>query len=194
MRSPELSAERNETRDLMRRACEGDAAAFRRLHARVAPPLRRYVLRIVRSSAVADDVVQKTFLKVHQARGSYARGVDPLPWLYTIAHRTALDELRHIRRARETWVPGEASAHARATLAGTSEQALPDYPEETIRAMLDALERLPTRQRSALMLTKMQGKTAYEAALALGTTTGAIKLRAHRGYVALRAMLAVDAA
>jgi RNA polymerase sigma-70 factor, ECF subfamily len=192
MPSFEPEDDRDDTIELMRRCCEGDDSAFRLLHKRVAPPLRRYLLRMLRNNALADDVLQKTFLKVHKARRSFAPGVDPLPWLYRIAHRSALDELRRIRRARETWLSTERGACARATLSGSSEQALPHYPEGAVRAVLAALERLPTHQRSAVVLTKMHGKSTHEAAVALGTTRCAIKLRVHRGYIALRAMLEVD--
>jgi DNA-directed RNA polymerase specialized sigma24 family protein len=55
---------------------------------------------MARSRAVAEDVLQATFLKVHRARGAYIRGADPVPWIYAIAHRTFLDD----------WPPARARA------------------------------------------------------------------------------------
>src|SRR5690349_22224189 len=86
-------------RDLMQRYQDGDAAAFRELYALVAPRLLGYLLKMARSRAVADDLLQQTFLKVHRARAAYVRGADPLPWIYSIAHRTFIDETRKSRRA-----------------------------------------------------------------------------------------------
>src|SRR5687767_896142 len=88
-----------EARDLMQRYCDGDASAFRELYALVAPRLLGYLLRMARERALADDLLQQTFLKVHRARAGYVRGADPLPWIYSIAHRTFLDEARKHQRA-----------------------------------------------------------------------------------------------
>src|SRR6476660_6672174 len=86
-------------RDLMQRYQEGDASAFRELYALLAPRLHGYLLKMARSRAVADDLLQQTFLKVHRARAAYIRGADPVPWIYSIAHRTFLDETRRVKRA-----------------------------------------------------------------------------------------------
>ncbi|MBZ0238937.1 MAG: RNA polymerase sigma factor, partial [Deltaproteobacteria bacterium] len=85
---------------LMARYCDGDVDAFRRLYARLAPRLLGYLLRMVRDRATADDLVQQTFLKVHRAREAYVRGADPVPWIFAIAHRTFLDDVRGKKRAR----------------------------------------------------------------------------------------------
>jgi DNA-directed RNA polymerase specialized sigma24 family protein len=66
-------------------------------------------------------------------------------------------------------------------------RAAPD--PDLVNAALDALSRLPPAQREALILTKMSGKSIAEAAAITGVTPGAMKLRAHRAYVALRRAL-----
>lgn len=78
----------------MKRYCEGDASAFRVLYAIAAPRLLTFVHYLVRDHALAEELLQQTFLKLHQARASYVAGADPLPWLYAIARRTCLDALR----------------------------------------------------------------------------------------------------
>jgi RNA polymerase sigma-70 factor (ECF subfamily) len=54
---------------------------------------------------------------------------------------------------------------------------------------LAALDRLPAPQRQALLMTKVEGLSQAEAATRVGTTPGAIKLRAHRAYVTLRKLV-----
>src|ERR1700710_1648132 len=88
-----------DAKDLMQRYCDGDAGAFRELYALVAPRLLGYLLKMSRERALADDLLQQTFLKVHRARATYVRGADPLPWIYSIAHRTFIDETRKHKRA-----------------------------------------------------------------------------------------------
>ena len=85
--------------ELMTRYCDGDAEAFRGLYREVAPRLLGYLTAMAKSRAVAEDVLQATFLKVHRARAAYVRGADPVPWIYAIAHRTFLDEVRRKKRA-----------------------------------------------------------------------------------------------
>lgn len=174
----------------MARYCDGDASAFPVLYALTAPRLLAYLTCLVRDRAAAEDLLQQTFIKVHWARGSYVAGADPVPWLYTIAHRTCLDELRRARRAR-VGLTREGAGGREATVAidGVADDARPPYDERLVEAVLEALERLPENHRLAVVLTKIQGNSLVEAAAILGTTPGAVKLRAHRGYVMLREML-----
>ena len=61
-------------------------------------------------------------------------------------------------------------------------------PERDLGLQLDtALRALPNRQREALQLLKFQGLSVAEAAARAGTTPGALKVRAHRAYVAIKA-------
>jgi RNA polymerase sigma-70 factor, ECF subfamily len=175
--------------EAMVRYCDGDPGAFRALYAIAAPRLLGYLRCLVRDQALAEELLQQTFLKLHQARASYLAGADPLPWLYTIAHRICLDEFRRAGRARVSVSPGGEPTEPVATFAGASETAQPTYREATIEAVLRALEQLPTNLRDAVVLTKIQGHSVAEAAAMLGTTPTAVKLRAHRGYVKLRAWM-----
>lgn len=177
----------------MERYCDGDAAAFRELHALVAPRLFGYLLHMARDRAVAEDLLQQTFLKVHRARTAYVRGADPLPWIYAIAHRTFLDEARRQKRAIARVDPEGEVPEVAAVIDGRSQAeaaaAAPGHDPELAKAAIAALETLPTAQREAVVLTKLDGRSIAEAAAIAGTTTGAMKVRAHRGYVALRKLL-----
>lgn len=180
-----------DAKDLMARYCDGDASAFRELYALVAPRLLGYLVKMARSRAVADDLLQQTFMKVHRARAAYVRGADPVPWIYSIAHRTFLDEARRQKRAVVRVGEGddlpEQAADIHGEAAGTRDE--PRADPELVKATLDALAELPAQQREAVVLTKLDGKSVAEAAEIAGTTAGAMKVRAHRGYEALRALL-----
>jgi RNA polymerase sigma-70 factor (ECF subfamily) len=175
---------------LMSAYCDGDVRAFRELYGAVAPRLLAYVRGFTRDGAVAEDLLQQTFMKLHAARASYVRGADPLPWLYAIAHRTSLDELRRRSRARVRAVdevPEVAVGHD-----GVTDDARVDEPVH-IASPADlsaAVASLPETYRTAFVLTKWEGLSCASAAAALGTTTGAVKLRVHRAYAMLREILA----
>lgn len=178
---------------LMARYCDGDTAAFHGLYRSVAPRVLGYLVGLVRDRATAEDLLQQTFLKIHGARGAYVRGADPVPWIYAVAHRTALDELRRRQRAR-THATTAPAPEDRAALGGAAEAAAAELTADrerdaAIAAALAALDRLPESQRHALLLTKVHGHSHAEAAAIVGATVGAIKLRAHRAYAALRELL-----
>lgn len=191
--------------ELMGRYCDGDARAFGELYGLIAGKILGYLVGLAGDRATAQDLLQVTFLKLHQAREHYVRGANPVPWIYTIAHRTFLDEARKRKRAR-TKLSGDGTPPETqvADLAGNpvngdgrpDERAGGDLPagdgapSPAAAAALAALEDLPARQREALLLTKIHGRSLVEAAAITGSTPGAIKLRAHRAYVTLRARLA----
>ena len=178
-------------KELMERYCAGDSAAFRELYAAVAPKLYGYLLRMARQRALADDLLQLTFLKVHRARPAFVRGADPVPWIYSIAHRTFLDEARRTKRAVVGLAQDDQLPELSADLAGASaaNAEVPRHDPEVTKAALAALALLPDQQREAVVLTKLDGKSVAEAAAIAGTTVGAMKVRAHRGYNALRKAL-----
>jgi RNA polymerase sigma-70 factor (ECF subfamily) len=174
--------------ELMGRYCDGDVEAFHALYRAVAPRLLAYLRGLVGERAAAEDLLQQTFLKLHEARAVYVRGADPVPWLYTIAHRTCLDELRRRKRARVKLTDDGEPIELRADLSGIPEGE--EAPSDGLSTLTTAaLEKLPQNQREALILTKVHGRTHQEAAAITGTTPGAIKLRAHRAYVTLRQIL-----
>jgi RNA polymerase sigma-70 factor (ECF subfamily) len=185
----EVSTDFREEAELMGRYCDGDAKAFHRLYALLGPRILAYLVGLTGDRTLAADVLQQTFLKLHQARSTYVRGANPVPWIYTIAHRACLDELRKRKAARVSLTAdGELPHEPRATLAGTSEESVEDHGNA--RISLADLEGLPQKQKEALILTKVHGRSLAEAAMITGSTPGAIKQRAHRAYVTLRQRLA----
>jgi RNA polymerase sigma-70 factor (ECF subfamily) len=186
--------EAQEAAELMARYCGGDAAAFHRLYAMLAARILAYLTGLLGDRAAAEDALQLTFLKLHEARSSYLAGANPIPWVYTIAHRTGLDEMRKRKRSRvRLSKDGELPAEPAAHITGTAADANPD-PEDrpdtaAAAGALAALARLPENQRQALILTKVHGRSVADAAMITGSTPGAIKQRAHRAYVTLRQLL-----
>lgn len=189
-----VDPEASEAAEVMGRYCRGDAAAFHRLYALLAPRLGAYLFGLLRDKAAGEDALQLTFLKVHEARDTYVRGANPIPWMYTIAHRTALDEIRKRKRNRvqltkEGTLPAEPAADVTGVSVESAENEAARPDAAATAGARAALEQLPENQRQALLLTKVHGRSTAEAAMIAGTTPGAIKQRAHRAYVTLRGLL-----
>jgi RNA polymerase sigma-70 factor (ECF subfamily) len=170
----------------MERYARGDDAAFAELYDAVAPRLHQFLQRQTRDSSRADDLLQQTLLHMHRARGSFTAGAEVLPWAFAIARRLLIDSYRRGKHE----VPAD---RAPGELAGADEGG--PAADELLHAkrMAAALERelakLPEAHRVAFELIKQEGLSIREAAEVLGTTSNAIKLRAHRAYTALRAAL-----
>ncbi len=79
----------------------GSAASFSALVVRHSPDLHQFVSRFVRNSATADDLVQETFVQVHQSAAGFDATRRFRPWLFTIAANKARDHLRSRARKRE---------------------------------------------------------------------------------------------
>jgi RNA polymerase sigma factor (sigma-70 family) len=177
---------------LMARYCDGEAGAFRELYGWLAPRLLAYLRGFTGEHAAAEDLLQVTFMKVHQARAAYVRGANPIPWIYVIARRSCLDELRRRKRGRvRLQAARREQQDATAHLTGVAESRVPDdMPDDADPGpAMAALEVLPPSQRDALLLTKVHGRSLVEAAVLTGATVGAIKQRVHRAYLTLRQVM-----
>ena len=171
----------------MAAAQEGDADAYRRLLDELLPALRRLVRARIRDPETAEDVVQNTLLSIHRARHTYRPERSFGPWMRTIARNAMTDAFRERGRRGEREVAVELI------------EQFADEPVDPLRSdaldpeLRQALDALPDSQREAVELVQLKGLSVAEAALEAGVTPGALKVRAHRGYVALRKMLAPKA-
>jgi RNA polymerase sigma-70 factor (ECF subfamily) len=168
----------------MARYSAGDDAAFALLYDGLAPRLYGYLLRWTRDAARAADLLQETFLHMHRARERFMVGCRVTPWAFAIAHRLAIDSARGEQRERVN-----RSAIGGQWPDGTSDEAVADDLVDA-RRLASRLQRqldgLPGSQREAFELVRLEGLSVSEAASALGTTVGAVKLRLHRACEALR--------
>jgi RNA polymerase sigma-70 factor (ECF subfamily) len=173
---------------LMAAYVSGDRRAFEQLFARLAPRLHRFFRRSFASEATADDLLQQTFLKLHRARDTYDRAMRVAPWAFAIASRVRLDEFRRRKRLAED---GDEEALARADEAHAADPPVSGgLDADAADAVRRAVDALPESQRVVIHLNRFEGMTFAEIARVLGTTEGAVKLRAFRAYAALREALA----
>src|ERR1041385_9151253 len=160
---------------LMVRYCGGEIAAFHELYAALAPRIPGYLTGPAGDRATAEDLLQQTFMKLHEARSAYVKGANPVPWLYTIAHRTCLDEIRRRKRARvRVSTDGNLPYEPSVDITGASDPQ-PSADEAAIARGMAALASLPDPLRQAVLLTKIHGHSSAQAATIAGTTAGAIK-------------------
>lgn len=162
----------------------GDAEAFERLFRSLAPSIHAFFARSVGNGAVAEDLLQTTFLKLHGARGRWRTGEPLRPWVFTIAGRVRVDWLR-----RQGRTEAEDDDHVLADERGDdpAEAALAHERSERVRV---ALESLAEPQRVVVHLHRFEELSFAEIGRVLGISEGAAKLRAFRAYGQLRSALA----
>ena len=174
-----------EISDVVRRVLAGDRDAFSELVTHYQGPLFKYLGRMGLAQARAEEIAQEAFVRAwlhiedfNSRRGRFST------WLYTIAHRLALNELgRHARYQEVTGIPVDIAVSDRALMEEAIES---DQRRELLRA---ALLELPVADRSAIALAFIEGFTLAEVARIEGCTTGAIKARMHRARRKLRDIL-----
>jgi RNA polymerase sigma factor (sigma-70 family) len=171
---------------LMHAAQRGDATAYHQLLCTITPRIRRIVAR-QRAFARAEDVedlVQDVLLSLHAVRATYDPSRPFLPWLLAIVRNRLADGARRHRRtaAREVLIDD-----ADVTFAAPATNSTQDA--DSLEALDRALQALPSGQRQAIELLKLQELSLKEAAVASGATIGALKVATHRAIAALRKAL-----
>ena len=174
---------------LLRAVARGDEAAFARLYDLVAGRVFGLVKRVLRDPAQAEEVTQEVLVEVWRTATRYdpARG-SATSWIFTIAHRRAVDRVRS----------EQASADRTQRLAAESATTPFDHVVEAATARVEqqqvrrCLKTLTELQREALTLAYYGGYTYREVAQLLGAALPTVKTRMRDGLIRLRDCLGVS--
>ena len=176
----------------------GDEQSFTLLLHRYRSPLVNFLYRMVRNREQAEDLAQEVFLRVYRARADYVPSAKFTTWLFRIATNLALNSLRDHRYQRlevsldapvtSDVEEGEERPMDVADKHPNIEQHLvEDARKKLIR---HAIEKLPEKQRAAVLLHKYQELDYGEIATILSCSESALKSLLFRAYEALRVELA----
>jgi len=165
----------------------GDESAFDALFRRWSGPLLRYVDRMVRDAATAEELVQETFLRLYRARERYEPEARFSTWLYTIATRLALNELRRPRHQNPHRSTDQEDDEGNVLVLAADNPRADDvaHARRVGDTVEKALARLPERQRIALWLSAVEGLSYAEVAASLETSEKSVKALVHRARCAL---------
>jgi RNA polymerase sigma factor (sigma-70 family) len=173
-RKPVLSSQSDERLvDLVRAGYE---PAFETIVERYRRPLTHYVKGILPGER-AEDAVQQSFLNAYEAIRRDDAELRLRPWLYRIAHNTALNGLRDRALA-------DQPLDERIDGVERPDQAL--ERRQGLAELIAAVQELPERQRDAIVLRELEGRSYAEISAALGVTGGAVRQLLHRARIALR--------
>ena len=204
-----VTAPRLDERDLVLALRRGDEGAFEALVGRYHLPLRRFALTFVRSAAVADEVVQDTWLGVLRGIGRFEGRSSLKTWIFQILTNTAktraereartvplssldsgedepaVEPNRFLDEQHERW-PGHWAAPP-SRWDELPEDAL--LGRETLAILKEAIAALPAMQRRVIELRDVEGWSAQEVCDLVGVTEANQRVLLHRARSKARAAL-----
>lgn len=161
------------TDDVVRRAQEGEAAAFDELYEAHVGRVYALCLRMSADQGLAEELVQDVFVKAWRKIGSFS-GVSAFStWLYRITANAALDAIKRHRRdpVRGLSISDEGEF---------ANQAAAEVDPITRLSLERALASLPDRARMAIVLYAVEGYRYEEVAELMGVSIGTVKSHIHR--------------
>lgn len=178
---------------LLALAQAGDHDAFAQLHDQLAPPLNRFVFRLLGDAQDAEDVVQDTLMTLYL----HLNEIDPpeklRPYVYRVARNRCYDRLRRSGRYEQVAMEDdEQSVSVRVSFTQSAQDVLPDDAAHWLLLQLEvseAIARLPELQRQTLTLYAEDEMTYAEISQIMNVSIGTVKSRLFNAKQSLRRML-----
>jgi RNA polymerase sigma-70 factor (ECF subfamily) len=171
--------EQNLLRQLVRDAKAGDAASFERIVILHECLVLRVAQRILLNGENAKDAAQEVFIRLHRALNRFDEEKDLGPWLYRLTVNVCRDVLRRGKR------------DVSLDLVSDSADAMPNPEQSAVaaqqyRMVLDALRELSPREREAVVLRDLEGRSTHEVAGILGTSEATVRSQLSTGRIKMK--------
>lgn len=176
--------------DLLLRVADGDQAAFAQLYDLLSSRVFGLILRVLVNHSQSEEVLQEVFLEIWQSASRFAPNKGQgRSWVFTIAHRRAVD------RVRASQASADRDVRAGLRDIGVAHDSVAEQVELGIDGgrVVDALKTIPESQREAIVLAYYGGYSQSEIATLVGAPLGTIKTRMRDGLTRLRNQMGVTA-
>jgi RNA polymerase sigma-70 factor (ECF subfamily) len=189
----EKSTYPEEDHDLIDRCKAGDERAFEGLVQKYQQTVLNLVFHHLGRRADLEDVAQKIFIKVYLSLGRFDNKRPFFPWLYRIIRNQCYDELRQVRRSKTHTFTDLSLEDVDTIERLISQNTLAPQSEGESKEMHDLLytllEKLPEKQRTAVVLRDLEEVPYDRMAAALGWSEQAARLKVFRGRARLRELM-----
>jgi RNA polymerase sigma factor (sigma-70 family) len=180
------AVEADSDHELMLAVRAGEIRKLGNLFERHHRPLYGFFVRLTNQPPVSEDLVQIVFYRILKYRHTYRDEGKFSAWIYHLARKVAADHFS-ARRGRTARSQANGDDSAMETL--PDQNPSPDARAATaddVALLNRALAALSTEQRELLVLARFQQLSHEEIARLFDTTVGAVKVRVHRAFTALR--------
>ncbi|MDQ8700821.1 sigma-70 family RNA polymerase sigma factor [Hyphomicrobium sp. LHD-15] len=180
-----MKSSRQQLDELLAGVARGDEAAFAELYQVTSAKLYSVALRILRSNAVAEDVVQDSYFKIWERARDFDAGIaSPITWMAAIVRNRALDEVR--RRA----VRPAADVSELDHIASDDEHPVEVIGrQEDVARLMRCLEGLEPERQQMVRLAYLDGLSREALAKRFDRPEGTIKTWLHRSLAQLKGCL-----
>ena len=168
--------------NLIEQSLAGDPEAYAALVSQYQKMIRAMTFRMTGSLAAAEELAQDAFLRAYQQLGSFGGGSKFSTWLCKIAINLSLDWRRRENRRDDIHAKWAAEVILESSSGG-------EFPDELSRRVQSALDRLPVKQRAAIVLTIYENQSHAEAAKTLGCAEATISWRVFAARQKLKRLL-----
>jgi len=181
-----MRADRTTVNALMDRASSGDRDAFGALASAVQDELFRLALAIGLTRDDAAEVTQEALLRAFAGRRGWRRNADVMAWLCGIVVNVAREWRR--RQRRRVALPLDADSLGTPDRSPQAAPARPWEPEQ-LRELMEAVRRLPPRQREAIACRYLRRMSIRQTAQVMGCAEGTVKSAVSAALERLRGIL-----
>lgn len=161
-------------------ATEERMLEMQKLFVTQAPALRAWLLGLVPEPALADDLVQETFVTAMKKFADFKLGTNFRAWVFAIARYKLLEACRHHAAKAVTLEPEAIEA-----LVG-QQADLPDYPDQRLNALEHCISKLPQRAREVIELRYFRNLRPPAIAAQMTLTLNSVNVSLSRSRIALR--------
>jgi RNA polymerase sigma-70 factor (ECF subfamily) len=178
--------------ELMLRVRDGDTLSFSLLLEKHRASVVSFLSRMVQNQAIAEELAQEVFFRVFRSRATYEPTAKFTTWLFRIATHLALNWIRDGRKERFQASLDDSAQDgvSRQVAAGEPNVEQRLLKRARLREIRQAVERLPAKQRAAVLMHKYQEMEYSQIAGVLNCSESAVKSLLFRAYESLRAGLA----
>lgn len=170
---------------LMAAVAKGDRVAFERLYGATRAKLYGVVLRILRRSDLADEVIQETYLKIWNSAGQFDPALSsPITWMVAIARNRAIDIVR-----KKPDISIEESPEVLDVAAENADPLAGREMTEELRRLLGCIGRLAEERRKLVLLAYYNGWSREQLAAKFDTPVNTIKTWLRRSIMEIRECL-----
>ena len=177
---------------------DGDESAFRMLFDRYKKKIVNFCFRFCGNREIAEDLAQEVFLRVYKAASTYTSDAKFSTWIFRIASNVCLNELRR-PGYRYKSEPVDAQPKHSGEGYQKNELADPDgvspdvmmEKQEQDKIIMECIQKLPEKQRAALLLLINQGFSYQEIGGQINRSESGVKALIHRARETLKTTLKV---